>query len=56
MVKGGDGDDTLGGGKGNDRLKGEAGADIVNCGPGYDVACKQGPDTIAANCEKVKIV
>jgi Ca2+-binding RTX toxin-like protein len=56
-VRAQNGDDVVNGGPGNDTLKAQArGADKVKCGTGTDSVVGDVKDTIADDCEKVRIV
>jgi hypothetical protein len=55
-IEGGPGRDAIFGGPGSDRVFADDGfADQVDCGPGWDVAVVDQLDTVAPNCEVVKV-
>jgi len=54
-LDGGPGNDRLNGGPGADRITGGRGADRINCGPGNDTVFGDASDTIARNCEDVRV-
>jgi Ca2+-binding RTX toxin-like protein len=56
VIAGGLGADTISGGAGRDRIyAADGGADTVRCGSGYDVVRADTDDTVAADCESVRI-
>lgn len=52
---GGPGNDRLNSGPGADRITGGRGVDRINCGPGNDTVFGDASDTIATDCEDVRV-
>jgi RTX calcium-binding nonapeptide repeat (4 copies) len=56
VVNGGTDEQTFQGGAGDDRLHAwDGGADSVTCGPGFDTAYADAADTVADDCERVRL-